>query len=73
MSVEIARKYVEGLNLRQKERDEVENVICGYMSDCNSKDAQIDKLENKIVDILDEFEGAECLGAVSKILRQYGR
>jgi len=41
----VAKEYVEGLQLRQKESEEVENVIAGYMSDCVAKDKLIDKLE----------------------------
>ena len=42
---EIVRQYVEGLMLRREEKEEVENVILGYMADCAAKDARIEELE----------------------------
>ena len=43
--LKIAREYVAGLKLRDAEKEEVENVIAGYMSDCIAKDKQIERLE----------------------------
>jgi hypothetical protein len=42
---EIVKRYVEGLTLRREEKEEVENVILGYIADCTAKDKRIEELE----------------------------
>lgn len=44
MSIAVAREYVQTLKLKQQEREEVENVIAGYIADCEAKDKRIDEL-----------------------------
>jgi hypothetical protein len=45
---ETVRKYMETLTMVKRDREEVENVILGYMSDCEAKDKRIDKLASAL-------------------------
>lgn len=48
MSIEIVRKYLDTLSLLQRDKEAVENVILGYMTDCEMKDNEIEVLNKKI-------------------------
>jgi hypothetical protein len=48
---EVAREYVETLILTRPQKEEVENVLTGYMVDCIAKDKRIDELEKALKDI----------------------
>jgi hypothetical protein len=47
-NISSVRKYMETLNLSKRNKEEVENVILGYMSDLQAIEAKADKLEKAL-------------------------
>lgn len=51
----IVAEYMSTLSLLQRDKEEVSNVILGYMSDCQMKDNEIEVLNKKLKQIQDAF------------------
>lgn len=70
MSVETVRKYLDTLSLLQRDKEEVENVMLGYMADCEAKDKRIDKLEAALEDLLNDCINFGNENMTTRILKQ---
>lgn len=71
MSIEIAQKYTETLTLREHEKEEVANLIVGYMTDCAAKDTEIDRLKDALDDIWSCANSGYSLGDLKKKIGLY--